>query len=145
MTNTPLVFHNQSERVLMNVSNYMLSLGICCAAALLGGCASSKPIGAVIPMQGGTHQSVVQSMDSTQAMKSFDHDAKLTCGTAGAIPALDKPGNYVVVSQNASAKGPGKIASSDDKRLDAGIAVGMRYLGLEGKESVELTTVFRCQ
>lgn len=34
---------------------------------------------------------------------------------------------------------------SDNKMLDAGIAVGLRKFGLEEKDAVEVSTVFRCE
>ncbi len=116
------------------------------ATAVAAGCASGPQLrGAVVPIQGGAHQSVVTGPDNTTALRAFDDDAKATCGTQGVVKALNKPGKYSVVSQNTVTKGAEKIASSDDKKLDAGISVGLRYLGLESKDKVEVTTVFKCE
>lgn len=115
-------------------------------AAVLAGCASSPRLnGAVLPMQGGTHQSVIAGPDAATALRAFDQDAKATCGTTGAIAALNKPGKYSVVSQNTVAKGGEQIASTDNKKVDAGVAVGLRYLGLDKQATVEVTTVFKCE
>lgn len=76
-------------------------------------------------------------------MKTFDHDAKLVCGTPGAVPMLNKDGRYEIVSQTERAK-DGKEITTENKNVQAGIAVGLRYLGLEAKDTFELTTVFKC-
>ena len=39
----------------------------------------------------------------------------------------------------------GKEIKSANKNLDAGIAVGLRYFGLDAKDTVQSTTVFRCE
>jgi hypothetical protein len=118
------------------------------AAALvlaLTACASGPRLsGAVTPQAGGQLQSVVKGSDRTSALRNFDNDAKSYCGKPGAIPALATPGKYVVVSQNVVDKKADKISSGDGK-LDAGIAVGVRYLGMEKQDSVEVITIFKCE
>jgi hypothetical protein len=60
------------------------------------------------------------------------------------IAAMDTKGKYVVLTQEVKEKS-GQIASSGDGRLDAGIAVGIRHLGLERSDQVEVTTKFKCE
>lgn len=112
--------------------------------ALLSGCATRSPTGAVIALAGGEHRSVITSTDIAQASKTFDSDAKLTCGGSGGFPGMSKPGKYQVVSQTVKNK-EGKEIQADNKNLQAGIAVGLRYLGMDAKDSVTLETVFKCQ
>jgi major membrane immunogen (membrane-anchored lipoprotein) len=115
------------------------------AAVLLAGCASrAQLIGVVTPMADGQLQSVVKAADKTTALRHFDNDAKLHCGKRGFIAAMDTKGKYVVVSQDVKEKS-GKIGSSGDARIDAGIAVGIRRLGLERDDQVEVTTMFKCE
>lgn len=113
------------------------------ASIALAGCATT-PMGAVVPMAGGTHQSVVKAGDKAAASRAMDHDAKLTCGTPGTVPMMNKDGKYIVVSQTEKAK-DGKAIEAENKNITAGIAVGLRYIGLESKDTFELTTVFKCQ
>lgn len=120
--------------------------GLVAAAALaLTACASGPRLaGAVTPQAGGNLQSIVKGPDRTMALRTFDNDAKAYCGTPGAIPALDKPGKYSVISQNVVDK-KGDRANTGDGRIDAGVTAGMRYLGLEKQDSVEVTTIFKCE
>jgi hypothetical protein len=129
-----------------------LSSGLVLASALLAGCASApeRPRGAVVPMAGGQYQSSVKAPDTTAAMKTFTHDAEVTCTKSDGstrMPWQGKPapGRYVVVSQTAKTKDGKKIESSDNKMLDAGIAVGLRKLNLEAQDAVEVSTVFKCE
>jgi len=124
-----------------------VSLGLACA---LCGCASAppRPIGAVAPMVGGGFQSTVSGPDKASASKTFTHDADVTCRKGpppSSLPwaAAPEPGRFTLVSQTAKDK-EGKKIKSDDSKLDAGIAVGLRYMGLESKDSVELVSVFKC-
>ncbi len=119
-------------------------LTILALVAGLGACAAPQPRGAVLPMQGGIYQSVVKGPDQAMANKIFDSDAKLTCGSAGAVRVMDKPGKYVVLSQNGRDK-DGKKVEADSKTATAGLTVGLRYLGLESKDSYELTSTFKCE
>lgn len=119
---------------------------------LLAGCATPppRPSGAIVPMEGGRYQSAVKAGDSQAALRTFTHDAELTCIKGGAksrMPweAKPDPGRYTVISQAVKAKDAKGIKSSDNKMLDAGIAVGIRHLGLEGKDEVEVMTVFKCE
>jgi hypothetical protein len=120
-------------------------------ATLAAGCASPppRPIGAVLPMAGGSYQSTVKSSNPEQALKTFTHDAEVTCGDGkGSKPrmpweAAPPPPKYVVVSQTMKDK-DGKDIKSGNQMLDAGIAVGLRKFGMESKDSVTATTVFRC-
>lgn len=59
--------------------------------------------------------------------------------------AKPPPAKYAVVSQTMVDKNGKEVKSSDNKMLDAGIAVGLKRLGLEPKDAVEITTVFRCE
>lgn len=117
---------------------------------LLTGCATApqKPIGAVVPLEGGKYQSAIKAPDQSQALKVFTHDAELTCtkGEPPRNPFAAKPpaGKYIVLSQTAKDK-DGKQIKADNKTVEAGIAVGLRYLGLESKDAVEINTVFRCE
>jgi len=129
----------------MTFHRLLAQASLAAAGLALAACASGpRLVGAVTPQAGGTLQSIVKGADRTMALRSFDNDAKAYCGTPGAIPALDKPGKYVVVSQNVVDK-QGDRANTGDGRIDAGVTAGMRYLGLEKKDSVEVTTVFRCE
>lgn len=117
----------------------------------LAGCATpqERPRGAVVPLEGGRYQSSVKAADTQAAMKTFTNDAEITCtkndGSAR-MPWQGKPapGRYVVVSQTAKAK-DGKEIKSDNKLLDAGIAVGLRKYGLEAQDAVEVSTIFKCE
>jgi len=131
----------------MQPLRYFTATSLAAAALLaLTACASGPRLsGAVTPQTGGNLQSIVKATDKTQALRNFDNDAKAYCGTPGAIPALDKPGRYVVISQNVNEKKAEQILSSGDGKLDAGIAVGLRRFGLEKQDSVEVTTVFKCE
>ena len=120
-------------------------------ASALGGCATSppRPTGAIVPLEGGRYQSSVQGLDGSQALKTFTRDAEITCAKpeqSARMPwdAKPAPARYVVLSQVSKTK-DGKEIKSDNKNLDAGIAVGLRYVGLEAKDSVEVVTVFRCE
>jgi hypothetical protein len=118
----------------------------------LAGCATPppRPIGAVLPMAGGTYQSTVKSSDEQQALKTFTHDAEVTCRKGDApkprMPweAAPAPPKFSVLSQTMKNK-DGKDIKSDNKMLDAGIAVGLRKFGMESQDSVTATTVFKCE
>lgn len=114
-------------------------------------CASPppRPTGAIVPMQGGQFRSEIAGMDAQQALSTFVRDAEITCrkGDDSAVrmpwtPAPPPP-KYTVISQDIRTK-DGQQIKSDHKMLDAGIAVGLRRLGLEDKGSVQVTTMFRC-
>ena len=136
----------------MNNRNTTLPLiTLLLAATALVGCASAppRPIGAVVPMEGGRFQSSTKGPDQERAMKTFTHAAEVTCGKHDGSPrmpwqAKPAPAKYVVVSQNTKAK-DGKQIKSDNKMLDAGIAVGLRQAGLEAQDSFEVTTIFKCE
>jgi len=130
----------------MNRAPALTSAILAAAASLaLTACASGPRLtGAITPQVGGNLQSLAKGPDRTTALRNFDNDAKAYCGTPGAIPALDKPGKYAVISQNVVDK-QGDKPNTGDGRIDAGVTAGMRYLGLEKKESVEVTTVFKCE
>ncbi len=120
-------------------------------ALAISGCATPapRPFGAVLPMEGGRYQSAIKSSDTAQALKHFTRDAEITCakgatGTRMPWDAKPAPAKYVVVSQTMKEKG-GKEIKSDNKMLDAGIAVGLRHLGLEAQDAVEVTTLFKCE
>jgi hypothetical protein len=126
-----------------------IALGI---TALAAGCASAppRPSGALQPMEGGRFQSVVKAEDKAGALKTFSRDAELTCtkgGEKSRMPweAKPAPGKYAVVSQNVVEKAAEKVKSTDNKMLDVGVALGVKRLNMEGKDSVEITTVFKCE
>jgi hypothetical protein len=118
--------------------NKQLFAGLVCSA-LLTACASQ--MGAVVPLQGGTHQSVVKATDKPGAIRMFDNDAKLTCGGGG---IMAKAGKYAVISQTAKEKEAAGV-KTDNKTVDATIAVGLKYLRLQDSDTYELTTVFKCE
>jgi type IV pilus biogenesis protein CpaD/CtpE len=121
------------------------ALAVAAIGTLLTACASRPQLqGAITPMAGGQLQSVVKAADKTTAMRHFDNDAKIHCGKRGVIAAMDTKGKYVVVTQEVKEKS-GQVASSGDSRIDAGIAVGIRHLGLERSDQVEVTTMFKCE
>jgi hypothetical protein len=118
-------------------------------AFAIAGCATPppRPSGAIVPMAGGQYRSAVKSADIERALRTFTNDAEITCGKppAGNMP-WDKftPGKYEVISQTTKDK-DGKEIKSDNKMLDAGIAVGLRRLGLESQDAVEVNTIFKCK
>lgn len=121
------------------------------AVAAAAGCASApeRPYGAVLPMAGGGFKSSVKSSDASSGLKTFTRDAEITCAKGPApspLPWVAKPlpAKYAVVSQTVVDKNGKDVKSSDNKMLDAGIAVGLKHLGLEPKDAVEITTIFRC-
>jgi hypothetical protein len=129
-----------------------IHLTLLATAAVIAGCATPPPTpsGAIVPMGGGIFKSSIKSSDASMALKTFTNDAEITCSTGGKpspLPWVAKPPppKYAVISQNAVDKSGKEIKSSDNKKLDAGIAVGLRYIGLESKEAVEITTVFKCE
>ena len=120
--------------------------------ATAAGCASAppRPSGAIQPMEGGRFQSVVKAEDKARALKTFSSDAELTCTKGGDKPrmpweAKPVPGKFAVISQNAVEKAAEKVKSTDNKMLDVGVSLGMKRLNMEGKDSVEITTVFKCE
>ncbi|MFY9509468.1 MAG: hypothetical protein WAQ05_00660 [Rubrivivax sp.] len=123
----------------------------CTVVALAAGCASPppRPIGAVLPMAGGNYQSTVKAADPEQALKAFRYDAEITCGDGQPArrrmfwEAAPPPPKFTVVSQSLKDKS-GKEVKSGNQLLDAGIAVGLKRLGLEQQDSVTATTVFKC-
>jgi hypothetical protein len=57
---------------------------------------------------------------------------------------MSRPGRYVLVSQTAKTK-QGQVIEAENKNVAAGIAVGLRCLGLESQDAVALESVFKCQ
>lgn len=119
--------------------------------AVLSGCASApaRPQGAIVPLEGGRYQSAVKAEHQEAALKTFTRDAEITCTKTPVkqrMPweAAPPPAKYAVISQEVKSK-DGKDIKSDNKMVDAGIAVGLRKLGLESKDAVEVTTVFKCE
>lgn len=136
----------------MNTANRPTTLALAAlgAAALLSACATTGPIGAVLPLEGGRFQSSVNGLDQANALKAFTNDAELTCGGGASAQKMPwqatkpaGPVKYAVVSQTLKSK-DGKEIKAENKNLEAGIAVGLRYIGLEAQDKVEVTTVFRC-
>ena len=120
--------------------------------ATAAGCATApeRPRGAIQPMEGGRYQSAVKAEDKAAALKTFSHDAELTCtktSEKSRMPwdAKPLPGKYAVVSQNVVEKAAEKVKSTDNKMLDVGVALGVKRLHMEGKDVVEITTVFKCE
>ncbi len=119
----------------------------------LAGCASPppRPSGAITPLEGGRYQSNIKRGDAEGAYKTFARDAEITCDKTPPgktyMPWETKPApaKYAVISQKAVDKNAKEVKSSDNKMLDAGIAVGLKKFGLEGKDAVELTTIFKCE
>jgi len=130
----------------------MISSGITIVVLVISGCASApaRPVGAVLPLENGRFQHSIKGMDEPGALKTLAHDAEITCNKTPAGPRMPwqappPPAKYVVVSQSIKNKDGKQIKSSDNKALDAGIAVGLRKFGLEGQDSVEVTTIFKCE
>jgi hypothetical protein len=122
------------------------------AAATLSGCASAPPTpsGAILPMEGGRYQSTVRSSEEADAQRIAMRDAEITCNKTppkAYMPweAKPAPAKFMVVSQTTKNKEGKEIKSSDNKMMDAGIAVGLRKLGLEAKDSITVTTIFKCE
>lgn len=117
----------------------------------LTGCATppERPRGAVVPMEGGRYQSAVKAADTESGLRTFTRDAEITCAkpdgrTRMPWEAQPAPAKYVVVSQTLKTK-DGKEIKSENKLLDAGIAVGLRRFGLEAQDAVEVSTIFKCE
>jgi hypothetical protein len=134
-----------------NFASAPMKLAAVLSYALLAGCASPppRPSGAIVPMEGGRYQSAVKSGDSQAALKTFTRDAEITCTkgeTKTRMPweAQPAPPKYTVVTQTVKDKEGKEIKSSDNKMLDAGISIFTRKHGLESKDSVEVTTIFKC-
>lgn len=144
-TPTPPTPHSPKKTMTHTSLTSLAALGL-----TLAGCATAPShIGAVVPMEGGRYQSSITGGDPASAMKAFTHDAIITCDktpqkTRMPWESAPPPPKYVVLSQVMTDK-DGKQIKSDSKNLDAGIAVGLRYLGLESKDSVRATTIFRCE
>ena len=134
---------NLNKRVASVVSTTIAS-----ALALLSGCAAPGPAGAVLPLEGGRYQHSITGFDPEQALKALAADAGRTCSKdpqKKLMPWETAPaGRFVVLSQSMKDK-DGKEIKSANKNLDAGIAVGLRYFGLDAKDTVQSTTVFRCE
>lgn len=116
--------------------------------SMLAGCSSAprKPFGAVVPIEGGQYRSSLKSSNEAQAQKVFMTDAEITCEKPPASSMFwskATPGKYVVVSQTMKEK-EGKEIKSDDKKLDAGIAIALRKFGMEAQDAVEVNTIFKC-
>jgi hypothetical protein len=119
----------------------------------LAGCATPppRPSGAITPLEGGKYQSNIKRESAEGAYKTFANDAEITCDKTPPgktyMPWESKPApaKYTVISQKAVDKNAKEVKSSDNKMLDAGIAVGLKRFGLEGKDAVELTTIFKCE
>lgn len=133
----------------MNRTLYTAPIALLCLATLAG-CASApeRPHGAVLPLEGGRYQSAIKAADTEAALRTFTHDAEVTCAKTDGKPRMPwegkpAPAKYVVVSQTLKTK-DGKEIKSDNKLLDAGIAVGLRRFGLESQDAVEVSTVFKC-
>ena len=86
--------------------------------------------------------------DPEQALKGLAADAGRACAKEPQkklMPWETAPaGRFVVLSQSMKDK-DGKEIKSANKNLDAGIAVGLRYIGLEARDTVQSTTIFRCE
>lgn len=120
--------------------------------SLIAGCATApaRPRGAVVPMEGGRWQSAVKAGDSQAALKTFTHDAEVTCAKGETGPrmpweAKPAPAKYAVISQAVKDKEGKEVKSSDNKMLDAGIDVFTRKYGLQSQDAVEVTTIFKCE
>lgn len=128
------------------------TLALALSLTILAGCASPppRPNGAILPLEGGRYQSNVKRENAEAAVKTFTHDAEITCAkpeTKTRMPweAAPPPAKYVVLSQKMVDKNAKEVKSSDNKMLDAGIAVGLKRFGLEGRDAVEITTIFKCE
>lgn len=128
-----------------------IRLSLLATAVAIAGCATPPPTpsGAIVPMAGGNFKSSIRSSDTSMALKTFTRDAEITCSKgekASPLPWVAKPPppKYTVISQTAVDKSGKEVKSSDNKMLDVGVAVGLKRLGLEPQEAVEITTVFKC-
>ncbi len=128
-----------------------IRLTVLATAVVVAGCATPppRPTGAIVPMGGGTFKSSIRSPDTSIGLRTFTNDAEITCSKGekpSPLPWVAKPPppKYTVISQTTADKSGKEIKSSDNKMLDVGVAVGLRHLGLEAKEAVEITTVFKC-
>lgn len=124
------------------------AIAITASMCLLSGCATPGPAGAVLPLEGGRYQHSISGLDPEQALKGLAADAGRTCAKEPQkklMPWETAPvGRFVVLSQSMKDK-DGKEIKSANKNLDAGIAVGLRYFGLDAKDTVQSTTIFRCE
>jgi hypothetical protein len=129
-----------------------LKLTSLAAIVALAGCATApeRPGGAILPLEGGRYQSNIKRANAEAAISTFTRDAEITCKkpeTKTRMPweSAPLPAKYAVISQKMVDKNAKEVKSSDNKMLDAGIAVGLKRFGLEGQDAVEITTIFKCE
>jgi hypothetical protein len=148
--NWHIQFFTTRKEVKMNLSQHnLISIA---AIVALAGCATApeRPGGAILPLEGGRYQSNIKRANAEAAISTFTRDAEITCKkpeTKTRMPweAAPPPAKYAVISQKMVDKNAKEVKSSDNKMLDAGIAVGLKRFGLEGQDAVEITTIFKCE
>jgi hypothetical protein len=135
-----------------NSTPNMAMLPAALSLSILAGCATApeRPGGAILPLEGGRYQSNIKRANAEAAISTFTRDAEITCKkpeTKTRMPweAAPPPAKYAVISQKMVDKNAKEVKSSDNKMLDAGIAVGLKRFGLEGQDAVEITTIFKCE
>lgn len=110
-----------------------------CTCLALAACATKKVqlMGAVTPMADGNYKWFAKAQDESAAMKMLTHDGNATC-------ERDGKKRFVVVSQENSKKDAPDV-KTENKFLDAAVALSTVGKGLRGEASFESATVFRCQ
>jgi hypothetical protein len=112
---------------------------LACLCLGLTACATKKLqlMGAVTPLADGSYKSFVKAQDEAAAMKILTHDGNAICERDGRT-------RFVVVSQENSKKDAPDV-KTDNKFLDAAVALSSAGRGLRNEASFESATIFRCQ
>ncbi len=120
----------------MNKKTQFLLVCFCLA---LTACATKKVqlMGAVTPLADGSYKSFVKARDEPEAMKILASDGNAICERDGRK-------RFVVVSQENSKKDAPDV-KTDNKFLDAAVALSSAGKGLRNEASFESATIFRCQ
>jgi hypothetical protein len=112
---------------------------LACTCLALAACATKKVqlMGAVTPLADGTYKSFVKAQDEATAMKMLTNDGNATCDHDGRK-------RFVVVSQE-NTKKDAPDAKTDNKFIDAAVALSTAGKGLRNEASFESATIFKCQ
>jgi hypothetical protein len=117
----------------------LTKIALTCACLALAACATKKVqlMGAVTPLADGNFKSFVKVQDEAGAMKMLTNDGNATCDRDGKK-------RFVVVSQE-NAKKDAPEVKTENKFLDAAVALSSAGKGLRNEASFESATIFKCQ
>lgn len=112
---------------------------VACTCLALCACATKRVqlMGAVTPLADGTYKSFVKAQDEAAAMKMLANDGNATCDRDGKK-------RFIVVSQENSKKDAPEV-KTENKFLDAAVALSTAGRGLRNEARFESATVFKCQ